>query len=118
MVAKVSQEALDSSQDMAKNFSSVNSESEDSESSDGFSGVFQNQNYLNQLSELMENIADKGATIAQLKDGTVFVSETRIVVYKYIWDSNKCIFIKQRTRNTRSSIKNRVAENLIDEDVE
>jgi len=82
--------------------------------------IFQNQNYINQLSELMESVSDRGATIAQLKDGTVFVSETRIVVYKYIWDSVKCIFVKQRTRNTRNSAKNQkiYEDSLVDEDIE
>ena len=82
--------------------------------------IFQNQNYINQLSELMESVSDRGATIAQLKDGTVFVSETRIVVYKYIWDSIKCIFVKQRTRNTRNSAKNQkiYEDSLVDEDIE
>jgi len=75
-------------------------------------------NYFNQLSELMQNISDKGATVAQTGDGTVFIAETRIVVYKFIWDENKGTFVKQRTRNTRNSNKThtkRFSEDMIPE---
>lgn len=73
-----------------------------------------NANYFNQLSDLMQNISDKGATIAQTADGTVFVAETRIVVYKFVWDENKGVFVKQRTRNTRNNSRNqKVSESSI-----
>ncbi len=75
-----------------------------------------NANYFNQLSDLMQNISDKGATIAQTEEGVVYVAETRIVVYKFIWDKNKGIFVKQRTRNTRNNTRNsKVAEETIPE---
>jgi hypothetical protein len=85
---------------------------------DGFSDVFQNQSYLTQFADLMEGIADRGATVAQLKDGTVFVSETRIVVHKHVWDKNKCVFIKQRTRNVRNTKAKKNQAAMIDEDSE
>ena len=119
-MSKINQESAQFEADSRKDTVAKNTiESYDVEDEDGFSNVFQNQNYLNQLCELMENISDKGATIAQLKDGTVFVSETRIVVYKYVWDKNKCMFIKQRTRNTRNTTKSKVEADIsIEEEVE
>lgn len=75
-----------------------------------------NANYFNQLSDLMQNISDKGATIAQTEEGVVYVAETRIVVYKFVWDKNKGIFVKQRTRNTRNNTRShKISEDAIPE---
>jgi hypothetical protein len=75
-----------------------------------------NANYFNQLSELMQNISDKGATVAQTEEGVVYVAETRIVVYKFVWDKNKGVFVKQRTRNTRNTTRNhKISEDAIAE---
>jgi hypothetical protein len=75
-----------------------------------------NANYFNQLSDLMQNISDKGATIAQTEEGVVYVAETRIVVYKFVWDKNKGVFVKQRTRNTRNNNRNqKISESAIPE---
>ena len=115
MVSQVGQEVLQDISNRGQDISQNNGAVDDMNIE-----IFQNQNYISQLSELMESISDRGATIAQLKDGTVFVSEMRIVVYKYVWNSIKCIFVKQRTRNTRNSAKNQkiYEDSLIDEDID
>lgn len=112
-MSNIEQDVIDFRSDVDSNLTSSQGTADED---DGFSDVFQNQSYLTQFSELMDNIADRGATVAQLKDGTVFVSETRIVVHKHVWDKSKCIFIKQRTRNVRNTKAKRNA--MIDEDNE
>jgi hypothetical protein len=74
------------------------------------------QNYINQLAELIDSISDKSATIAQLENGTVLVSETRIVVYKYTWDSEKRMFVKHRSRNSRNSRNNKIDDSSCEAD--
>ena len=127
MNLRIRDDVVESQSESTKNFSQNIGEfepidtidNEGSDSDDNFVKIFQNQTYLTQLSELMENISDKGATIAQLKDGAVFVSEVKIMVYKYIWDAKKGVFIKQRTRNTRSNTKHKIdSDVMIDEDIE
>ena len=86
------------------NYSYPKSSNQQSEASQNES--IHNANYFNQLSDLMQNISDKGATIAQTEEGIVYVAETRIIVYKFIWDKNKGIFVKQRTRNARNNTRN------------
>lgn len=55
--------------------------------------IFSNMNYLCQAGDFINESLKRGNSVIQFGDGSIFVSETRVVYIDYVWDpkTNKMV---------------------------